>query len=139
MLHTTNYLVSLLWIAGVVQASDVLANVAIPARIGSRENLARVSPIIRQIFWSHWFFIALVLLFFSALCFLFAPFLAGGTPPGRFVSGALAVFWLLRTLTQLLWFDREFRRRHRFTDIGFIVSSAVLAVIFAVASLRVMP
>jgi hypothetical protein len=139
MLHTTNYLVSLLWIAGVVQASDVLANVAIPAKIGSRENLARVSPIIRQIFWSHWFFIALVLLFFSALCFLFAPFLAGGTPPGRFVSGALAVFWFLRTLTQLLWFDREFRRRHRFADLAFIISSALLAVIFAVASLRVMP
>jgi hypothetical protein len=100
MLHTTNYLVSLLWIAGVVQASDVLANVAIPAKIDSRENLARVSPIVRQIFWSHWFFIALVLLFFSALCFLFAPFLAGGTPPGRFVSGVLAVFWFSRTLAQ---------------------------------------
>jgi hypothetical protein len=136
MLHITNYLVSLLWIAGVVQASDVLANVAI-AKIGSRENLARVSPIIRQIFWSHWFFIALVLLFFSALCFLFAPFLAGGTPPGRFVSGALAVFWLSRTLVQLFWFDREFRRSHRLADVAFIVSSALLAGIFAITSLGV--
>src|SRR5438445_2698552 len=137
MLHTTNYLVSLLWIAGVVQASDVLANVAIPAKIRSRENLARVSPIIRQIFWSHWFFIAFVLLFFSILCLLFAPLLAGGTPPGRFMSGALSVFWLLRTLVQLFWFDGEFRSRNRVADIAFILSSALLAAIFAVASLRV--
>ncbi len=137
MLHTMNHLIPLLWIAGIVQLSDVFANVAVPAKIGSRENLARVSPIIRQIFWSHWFFIAFVLLLFSALCFLFAPFLAGGTPAGRFLSGALAVFWLLRTLVQLFWFDAEFRRRHRLADVTFVVSSALLAGIFAMASLRV--
>lgn len=139
MLHSMNHLISLLWIAGIVQLSDVLANVAVPAKIGSRENLARVSPIIRQIFWSHWFFIVFVLLLFSALCFLFAPFLAGGTPPGRFLSGALSVFWLSRTLIQLFWFDGEFRRHHRLADVGFILSSALLAAIFAVASLRVVP
>lgn len=139
MLHTTNHLISLLWIAGIVQLSDVLANVAVPAKIDSRQNLARVSPIIRQIFWSHWFFIGFVLLLFSALCFLFAPFLAGGSPPGRFLSGALSVFWLSRTLIQLFWFDGEFRRRHRLADVGFILSSVLLAAIFAVASLRVVP
>jgi hypothetical protein len=55
------------------------------------------------------------------------------------VSGALAIFWFLRTVAQWLWFDREFRRRHRFADLAFMISSALLAVIFAVASLRVMP
>ncbi len=137
MLHILNHLVPLLWIAGIVQLSAVVANVAIPAKIRSRENLARVSPIIRQIFWSHWFFIAFVLLFFSILCLLFAPLLAGGTPPGRFMSGALSVFWLLRTLVQLFWFDGEFRSRHRFADVAFLLSSALLAAIFAVASLGV--
>ena len=139
MLHTMNHLIPLVWIAGIVQLSDVLANVAVPAKIGSRENLARVSPIIRQVFWSHWFFIVFVLLFFSALCLFFAPFLAGSTPAARFLSAALSLFWLARTLAQLFWFDREFRRRHRAADVTFIVSSACLAGIFAMAALRVMP
>jgi hypothetical protein len=39
----------------------------------------------------------------------------------------------------LLWFDRDFRRRHRFADLAFIISSALLAAIFAIASLWVMP
>lgn len=137
MPHAMN-LVWLVWLAGIVQLSDVFANVAVPARIGSRENLARVSPIVRQVFWSHWFFIGFVLVFFSALCLWFAPFLTGGTPAGRFVSGALSVFWLLRTLLQLVWFDREFRRRHRIADVAFVGSSALLAGIFAAACLRVM-
>jgi hypothetical protein len=137
MLHITNPLVPLLWIAGIVQLSDVLANVAVPAKIGSRENLARVSPIVRQVFWSHWFFIVFVLLLFSALCLRFAPFLAGGTPAGRFLSGALSVFWFLRTFMQVFWFDREFRRRHRAADVAFAVSSALLGGIFAMASLGV--
>jgi hypothetical protein len=136
MSYVANHLIQLLWIAGVVQLCDVLANVLIPAKIGSRENLARVTPIFHQIFWSHWFFVAFVLLFFSILCFLFAPFLAGGTPAGRYLSGSLCVFWLLRTLTQLFWFDRDFRRRYRSADIAFILSSALLAAIFAITLLR---
>lgn len=137
MLHTMNHMVPLVWLAGIVQLSDVLANVAVPAKIGSRENLARVSPIVRQVFWSHWFFIVFVLLLFSALCLRFAPFLAGGTPAGRFLSGALSVFWFSRTFVQLFWFDREFRRRHRAADVAFLLSSVFLAGIFAMASLGV--
>ncbi len=53
------------------------------------------------------------------------------------MSGALSVFWLLRTLVQLFWFDGEFRSRHRFADVAFLLSSALLAAIFAVASLGV--
>jgi hypothetical protein len=136
MLHNMN-LVWLVWIAGIVQLSDVFANVAVPAKIGSHENLARVSPIVRQVFWSHWFFIGFVLVFFSALCLWFAPFLTGGTPAGRFVSGALSMFWLSRTLAQLFWFDREFRRRHRGADVAFVISSALLAGIFALAAVGV--
>jgi hypothetical protein len=137
MPHLANHLIPLLWLAGIVQLSELVANLAVPAKIGSRENLARVSPIIRQVFWSHWFFIGFVLLLFSILCIFFAPLLAGGAPAGRFLSGALALFWLLRAVIQLFWFDGEFRRRNRVADVAFIVSSALLAAIFAVASLGV--
>src|SRR5579863_5718300 len=126
MPHISLSLVSLIWIAGAVQLADVLANVAVPSKIGSRENLARVSPIVRQVFWSHWFYIGFVLVFFGILCLAFAPLLAGGTPVGRFLSGTLAVFWLLRVPLQMFWFDGEFRRRHRLADLALLVSSAFM-------------
>ncbi len=49
-------LVRLIWIAGGIQLLEALANLAVPRTIQSRENLARVSPIVRQVFTSHWFY-----------------------------------------------------------------------------------
>jgi hypothetical protein len=50
-----HHLVPLIWIAGAIQLLDAVANLAVPRKIHSRENLIRVSPIVRQVFWSHWF------------------------------------------------------------------------------------
>ena len=46
-------LLLLLWIAGFVQLAIASTNVFLPAKLNYRENLSRVSPIIRQIFVVH--------------------------------------------------------------------------------------
>jgi len=46
-------LVLALWIAGLAQLAIALANLALPKKLKYRENLARVAPIIRQIFVVH--------------------------------------------------------------------------------------
>jgi hypothetical protein len=132
-----HHLIPLIWIAGAIQLFDAIANLAVPGRIHTRENLNRVSPLVRQVFWSHWSYIMLVLLIFSMMCFFFAPDLAGGSPIGRYLSGALAVFWALRVPIQLYWFDAEFRRQNRLADVCFVVASTYLAIVFAVASVGV--
>jgi hypothetical protein len=128
-----HYLILLIWIGGAIQLLDALANLAVPQRIRSRENLKRISPIVRQVFWSHWFYIMFVLVIFSMMCFLFAADLAGGSSIGRFLSGALAVFWVLRVPIQLYWFDEGFRRQNRAADVCFVGSSMYLAVVFVLA------
>jgi hypothetical protein len=130
-------LIRLIWLAGAVQLLDAIANLALPRKIRSRENLARVAPIVRQVFTSHWLYIMLVLVIFSLLCFFFAPDLAGGSPLGRFLSGVLAVFWLLRVPFHLFFFDAEFRQQNRAGDIAFLVVSIFLGVVFSVAGLGV--
>jgi hypothetical protein len=79
----------------------------------------------------------LVLVIFSMMCLFFAPDLAGGSPIGRFLSIALAIFWLLRVPIQLYWFDSEFRRQNRPADVCFVVTSVYLAVVFGFASIGV--
>src|SRR5713226_6813168 len=70
-------LVAAIRIAGLIQLADVSANLVLPKKIQCRENLARVSPIMRQVFLVHWLYILLTLVIFGLACLLFAPELAG--------------------------------------------------------------
>jgi energy-coupling factor transporter transmembrane protein EcfT len=128
-------LIPVLWLCGAIQLADVVANVVLAIKIRPRQKLSGVPPLVRQIFFSHWFYLMLVLVIFSCCCFFFAPELAGGSLLGRFLSGALGLFWLLRVPSQLFYFDADFRRQHRLADIAFVVSSAFLAVAFGCAAL----
>ena len=83
-------LLLLLWIAGFVQLAIAFANLFLPAKLNYRENLSRVSPIIRQIFVVHSVYIVGVVLLFAAISFGFAGDLASGHGLGRFLASALA-------------------------------------------------
>jgi hypothetical protein len=131
-----NATIVLFWTAGLIQIGDAGVNLLLPRPLRSRENLARVSPMIRQVFLVHWFYVLLTLVIFGAACLLFAPELTSGSPLARFLCGAMAVFWGLRIPIQLLVFDRDFRRRYRAADIAFTAGAAFLAIVFASAALR---
>jgi hypothetical protein len=124
------------WIqlAGIVQAAIIAANFLLPRRLDLRANLERLPLFLRQVFLVHWLYILLVLAGFSGLCFWFADDLAGGSPLGRFLSGGIAVFWLLRFFLQLFYYDAELRRRNRLLDVAYCVALVFLASVFGVAA-----
>jgi len=125
-----------IWGAGAVQVGIMLANVPLPGRLRVRERLAGVPRFVRQIFYVHWVYIVIVLGLFAALCFGFAPELAGASGMGRFLSAFIAGFWLLRIVLQVFYYDREVRRENRGMDMLYLGSLAVMVVVFAVAALR---
>ena len=127
----------LIWMAGVVHVGIVAGNIPLPGRLRVRERLADVPVFVRQIFYVHWIYIVIVLGLFAALCFGFADDLAGGSALGRFLSGFIAGFWLLRIVLQLFYYDREVRRENRGLDLLYVGSLMVLVVIFGMATLRV--
>ena len=90
----------------------------------------------RQIFYVHWLYIVIVLGMFAALCFRFGRELAGATAMGRFLSGFMAAFWLLRITLQIFYYDREIRRQNRVLDALYLVALFVLVVVFGAAALR---
>jgi hypothetical protein len=130
-------LVLLIWAAGAVQLVILLANFLMPTKLNCRENLQRVSPMIRSVFVVHWAYILLILGIFSALCFLFAPELAGGSRLGRFLSAAIAVFWLPRLPIQLFVYDTDLRRNHRAADVAMVLAIAALLFVFGTAALGI--
>jgi hypothetical protein len=127
-------LLLLLWLAGFVQIAIASANLFLPTKLKYRENLSLVSPIIRQIFVVHSFYIVGVVLLFAAVTFGFAGELASGHGLGRFLASAIAVFWLLRAPVQFLYYDAALRRQNRWGDVAFTSAALFLALTYGAAS-----
>jgi hypothetical protein len=123
-------------VAGAVQLAIGLANLPLASRLQYRKNLAGASAIVREVFYVHAAYVVLVVLGFAALSLLFPTDLAGGQPLGRFLSGFLAIFWLLRVPIQLFYYPAEIRRQNRLADVIFTVAFAFLAVVFGIAATR---
>ncbi len=129
-----NSLVPFIWAAGAVHLGIAAANLSLPARLGYRENAAKMSLIHQQISIVHWVYIVGVLLAFSGLCFFFAPQLMGGSPLGRFLSASLATFWLSRCVVQLFYYDKDLRRQNRLADVIFLLAFFYMGSVFAAAT-----
>jgi hypothetical protein len=121
--------------AGVGQIGIVVANFLLPGILNYRENLAKVSPIIRQIFIGHAAYIVLVVLGFAAISLLFADELCGGSRLGTFFSGFLAFFWLSRVVVQLCYYDRSIKRQHPIGHIFFTLVFLYLGITYLSAAL----
>jgi hypothetical protein len=130
------WMIRAIWGAGVVHLGIMAANVPLPGRLRVRERLAGVPGFVRQIFYVHWVYIVIVVGLFAALCFGFAPELAGASALGRFLSGFMAGFWLLRIVLQVFYYDREIRRENWGLDALYLGSLVVLVAIFGIAALR---
>lgn len=127
-------LVFLIWVAGFVHLSIIAANFVLPGTLRVRENLERVSPMMRSVFLVHWAYIVVMLSIFSLICLFFARELAGGSGLGRFLAGAMAIFWLVRIPIQLFVYDRELRRRHRLGDVAMLAAITFFVLVFGAAA-----
>lgn len=132
----TPWMIQAIWGAGMVHVGIMAANIPLPRRLRVRERLAGVPRFVRQIFYVHWVYIVIVLGLFAGLCFGFAPQLAGASAVGRFLSGFMAGFWLLRVVLQVFYYDQEIRRENRVLDLMYLIALMVLVVIFGMAALR---
>lgn len=133
---TSELMKELIWGAGAVQAGIVAANIPLPGRLRVRERMAGVPKFIRQIFYVHWIYIVMVVGIFAALCFGFAGELAGASRLGRFLSGVMAGFWLLRLGLQVFYYDSEVRRENRGLDTLYLGTLALLVGILVTAAVR---
>jgi hypothetical protein len=127
--------VAALWIAALVQLAIALANFVLPGKLQYRENLARVAPIIRQVFIVHSGYIVGIVMLFAALTFGFAPELASGRGLGRFLAAALSLFWFCRIPLQLFYYDPVLRRANRTGDVAITFALAFIASTYAWAAL----
>jgi hypothetical protein len=91
-----------------------VAHAFFPRRFNWGDELHRLSPLNRQIFQVHCFFIGLVLAMFGSLALCFTSALLERTALARIVLGGLVLFWLARLLVQFFVYDSSLWKGNRF-------------------------
>ncbi|MEZ6072431.1 MAG: hypothetical protein R3C10_19755 [Pirellulales bacterium] len=97
---------SLIFLAGVAQLVLVVASLAIPRVLGWRQELARLRPLTRQVFWTYAGYIWVTNLAFALVSVLMPAALAGGSPLAAAVTGFITLYWAARVAIQFVYFDR---------------------------------
>jgi len=126
---------ALLWSVGAVHLVVAAMNFFLPAKIDLAPNLAKVSPLVRQMVIVHHVYIVGVIFAFAALCFFFTADLAGASRLGSLLAAGMSLFWLARIPIQLFYYDKETRRRHRAVDAGFLLMLAFMAGVLGLAAI----
>lgn len=99
----------LLRLAGILHFGILIGSALVPRTLHWREQLARLHPFLRTLFWVYGVFIVFTIIGFGTLTLLNARALAAGGPLARSLCGFIAFFWLARLYVQLFVFDcREF-------------------------------
>lgn len=118
-------------IAGAGLFLIVVANFIAPAMLGYRENLERCDRFFGQVFTVHAVYIVLTVAGMAALCLWRPSFFRESGEVGRAVAGFFAVFWMSRTVVQVVYYDRATKRRHAGWNVLFTGAFACLGGVFS--------
>jgi hypothetical protein len=97
----------LIIIAGILQIILVFASLAIPKLLNWKEELSKVSDLIRQIFWTYAGYILSINLCFGVLSVFAARYLIDGSFLAKVITGFIAAYWATRIAIQFFYFDRK--------------------------------
>jgi len=135
-----SWLELLLRLAGVGQLALAASHALFPRPLAWNEELARLSPANRQIFWVHTYFIVLVVALFGALALFYAAdLMAPHSGLARAVVGGHVVFWGFRLYAQLFIYSPDLWRGDTLRTQVHILFTAIwlsLTVVYAAVLIR---
>ena len=133
----TTTLVTLLQVAAVLHLGLAWAGATMPKVVGLGQHLAPLPPFIRQLFYTYFSFIALILVSFGTLTFVFATNIAAGEPAARGLCLLMLGFWLVRLFVAAFIFDVRHYLTSWFLRLGYQATNVVflyLVVVYALAA-----
>src|SRR5262249_52818584 len=133
----TSTLTVLLQIAALLHLGLLCAGASMPKAVNLRGHIATLPPFLRRLFLVYFSFIALMLVGFGSLTFLFAHAMATGEPTARAFCVLMMVFWSIRLIVAAFIFDVRpyltnwfYRIGHQATNLVFLY----LVTIYALAA-----
>jgi hypothetical protein len=96
----------LIFLAGFAQVGLVIGSLSIPRLLNWRSELAKVQPLIKQMFWTYAAYILVVNLCFGLISIFDFKDLSNGSTLAIICDGFIAAYWISRVLIQFFYFDR---------------------------------
>ena len=90
---------------GVLHFTLLAAGALVPFKLNFRAELKKVNPMLRELVWVYYIFIAITIIGFGVLSVTLPGILTSGAPLARAVCAFIAVFWATRLAIQLFIFD----------------------------------
>jgi hypothetical protein len=116
-----------LQLAGVMHLGLLCAGALMPSAVNLRQNIAVLPPFIQKLFCVYYTFIALCLVSFGLITFVFAGTLAAGDGLARAVCTFLAVFWMIRLIAATFVFDVRPYLKNNLWRLGYHATNIVFA------------
>lgn len=113
--------------AGVLHIGLLCAGALMPRAVKLRQNIAMLPPFIQRLFWVYYTFIALCLVSFGLITFIFAGQLAEGGGLARGLCVFLAVFWSIRLFAATFIFDVRPYLTNNLWRVGYQATNIVFA------------
>ena len=130
---------TLIMISGILHFGTLIGSAQVPRELRFREELPKVSPLLRHWILTAGGYVVLNLVAFGLVSLLLPRELASGQPLARAVCGFIAVFWGIRLIIQLFIFDARPYLRNWFLTLGYHGLTIVFAwhtVVFGYAAIR---
>src|SRR5688500_4905644 len=125
-----------LQLAGLGQVALALASTTFPLILGWPDELRKLRPLLRRLFWVYAAYIFTCNLSFGLLSMAGTRWLLDASPLAAAVTGFITVYWGARLLLQLVGFDRaDMPRgaRYRVAEAALTLLFAYLTGVYAIA------
>lgn len=115
-----------LWLAGAGHFVILIASVQVPARLGWRDDLAKLTPFNRKLMWTYGVFTAMTIAAFGVLTLVLHHELLRGDRAALALAAFIGIYWAARILVDLFYFGHSGWPRGR----GFVAGHALLLGLF---------
>jgi hypothetical protein len=130
-LRTAQDVLSLaLWLSGVGHFCVLIASFQVPARLGWKQDLTKLTPFNRKLMWVHGGFAVLTIVAFGILTLALHDEFLRGDRAALGLALFIGVYWALRIIVDFVYYEHKDWPRGR----GFVIGHVFLTLLFAFLS-----
>jgi alginate O-acetyltransferase complex protein AlgI len=101
------YLSHAIYAAALGHLVVLIASFQAPARLGWKADIAKLTRFNQKVFWVYGFYILLSIVSFAVLTWRLHDEFLAGDEAARWLAGYVAIFWTVRVLVDLFWYDHR--------------------------------
>ena len=119
------------FLAGGILLLICVANAFAWEKLGWQKNLAQTEPFFQQVFKVHSLYIVLTMLAMAGAClFCTHELINASTPMVRGFLAFTAIFWGLRVVLHLFYYDKQIKKDNPYWNALFFGAFSYLAILF---------